>query len=222
MFRKIQSQEDTRLGRAIFAIGLVTAGLASIFLYPFSGLLALGGLTLGCYVLAKSKRNSSAYGAASAKWIIVSSVISLFLFVAIAAPSVLTTHSAMNETSAVSSMLSISGAQREFVKISSGRYGELSELAETTLIDSDLASGSKKGYRFYLRLSTNGFEAFAIPVSYGRFFGTGQRSFYLNERGNLHEGDQKGGEFHPLRMSWLTERKGIVRDDSKIGNSRRG
>ena len=152
MFRKIQSQEDTRLGRAILAIVLVTAGLASIFLYPLSGLLALGGLTLGSYVLVKSKGNPSVYNAASAKWIIVSSAISLLLFVAIAAPSVLTTHTAVNETSAVSSMLSISSAQREFVKISSGRYGELSELAETTLIDPELAGGSKKGYRFYLRL----------------------------------------------------------------------
>jgi hypothetical protein len=194
MFRKIQSQEDTRLGRAILAIVLVTAGLASIFLYPLSGLLALGGLTLGSYVLVKSKGIPSVYNAASAKWIIVSSAISLLLFVAIAAPSVLTTHSAVNETSAVSSMLSISSAQREFVKISSGRYGELSELAETTLIEPELAGGSKKGYWFYLRLRANGFEAFAVPIKYGSILGTGERSFYLNERGNLHEGNRRGGE----------------------------
>src|SRR5436190_4067417 len=164
MFSKMQSQEDTRLGRAILAIVLITAALASIYLYPLSGLLALGGLTLGCYVLVKSKGNPSVYSAAPAKWIIASSAISLFLFVAIAAPGVLTTHSAVDQTSAVSSMLTISNAQREFVKISSGRYGEFIELADKNLIDSDLASGSKNGYRFYLRLNTHGFEAFAVPI----------------------------------------------------------
>src|SRR5260370_16818937 len=86
------------------AIVLVAAAFASIFLYPLSGLLALGGLILGCYVLAKSNGNASTYSAALANWIIVSSVISLVLFVVIAAPVVLTTQDSRHYTSPFSPM----------------------------------------------------------------------------------------------------------------------
>jgi hypothetical protein len=194
MFKRVQPEGNTWIDTVIVAVVSVSAGLFSVFLYPVSGLLAMGGLTLGCYVLFKSKRSPSVYDAASAKWIIMGSSISLSLFIAVGAPSVLTGHIARNETLAVSSMFSISRAEAEFKRISRGRYGSLSELADVSLIDTGLASGVQSGYQFLLRPSPNGFEAFAIPLSYGRISGTGQRSFYTNERGGLHEADKKGGQ----------------------------
>jgi hypothetical protein len=109
---------------------------------------------------------------------------------------VLTTHSAVNEASAVSSILLISKAEREFTtRADRGRYGALHELAESGLIDQELAGGTEKGYRFWLKLKANGgFEAFAVPVKYGSVFGTGTRSFYLDESGVLRQAYKGGGE----------------------------
>ena len=190
------SVSERRIDTAFVAFGSVISGLLSIFLYPLSGFLAIVGLTLGCYTLTKSRGSPSVYSAGSAKWLIVGSLIALFLFGAIAGPNVLTTHSAVNETSAVSSMLLVSKAEREFTtRVTQGRYGALDELAASGLIDQELTGGTEKGYRFWLKLKANGgFEAFAVPLKYGRVFGTGTRSFYLDESGILREAYKRGGE----------------------------
>lgn len=190
------SVREEKLDSSFVAIVSVMAGLLSIFIYPFSGLLALAALILGCYILVKSRGNPSVYSAGSAKWVIAGSLIALVLFFAIAAPSVLTSRSAVNETSALSSILLISKAEREFTtKKTQGRYGALNELAESGLIDQELADGTKNGYRFSLRLKENGgFEAFAEPVKYGSVLGTGTRSFYMDESGLLRQAYKDGGE----------------------------
>lgn len=190
------SVREKKLDTALVATASVMAGLLSIFLYPFSGLLALAALILGCYILVKSRGNPSIYSAGSARWVIAGSLIALVLFVAIAAPGVLTSRSAVNETSAVRSILSISKAEREFTtKKNQGRYGALRELAESGLIGQELAGGTESGYRFSLRLKENdGFEAFAVPAKYGSVLGTGTRSFYLDETGILRQAYKGGGE----------------------------
>lgn len=189
------SASEKTLDTAFFAIVSVIAGVLSIFFYPLSGLLGLAALILGCYILAKSRGNPSVYSAGIAKWVIAGSLIALALFIAIAAPSVLTNRSAANETSAVSTILLISKAEREFTKMTQGRYGALHELAESGLIDQGLAGGTEKGYRFSLKLKEQaGFEAFAVPVKYGSVLGTGARSFYLDETGILRQAYKGGGE----------------------------
>jgi hypothetical protein len=190
------SLSEDQSATTFVAIVSIIAGLVSILIYPFSGLLALAGLALGCYILVKSRRNPPFYSAGSAKWIIVGSLIALFLFAAIAAPNVLTTQSAENETVAVTSIRLISKAEREFAKrLVRGRYGTLTELAEVGLVDQELADGTESGYRFWLRLKANGgFEALAVPVKYGSVFGTGTRSFYLDESGVLRQAVKGGCE----------------------------
>jgi hypothetical protein len=64
------------------------------------------------------------------------------------------------------------------------------------LVDEELASGIKDGYRFRYRIvpaadenSQPGFELAATPVDYGR---TGRRSFLLDAEGRMRGGDKQG------------------------------
>lgn len=90
----------------------VVVGLLSIVVYPLSGLLALIGVSLGVYALINANRSPVNYGSGSAKLLILGSVVAFVVFAAIAAPSGLTAKSAVNETSAVRSLLAILDAQR--------------------------------------------------------------------------------------------------------------
>jgi len=65
-----------------------------------------------------------------------------------------------------------------------------------SLVDADLASGLKGGYRFRYRIvpaieegGEAGFELAAVPSEYGQ---TGRRSFFLDHRGKLRGGDKQG------------------------------
>ncbi len=64
------------------------------------------------------------------------------------------------------------------------------------LVDEELASGLKDGYRFRYRIlpatdenSQPSFELAATPVDYGR---TGRRSFFLDAEGRMRGGDKQG------------------------------
>ncbi|HEX9759642.1 MAG TPA: hypothetical protein VGA40_01915 [Candidatus Acidoferrales bacterium] len=65
-----------------------------------------------------------------------------------------------------------------------------------SLVDAELAAGSKAGYRFRYRIFPAGqdqsearFEIAAVPAEYGR---TGKRSFFLDTTGRLRGGDKQG------------------------------
>ena len=60
------------------------------------------------------------------------------------------------------------------------RYGTLRELYEERLIDAELASGTKAGYRFELTPLETSFRLTAVPIQHGT---TGYGSFYLDESG---------------------------------------
>jgi hypothetical protein len=60
------------------------------------------------------------------------------------------------------------------------RFGTLQELLSNGLIDADLASGAKNGYRFDVRVGKDSFTAIATPQEYDV---TGSWSFYLDESG---------------------------------------
>lgn len=63
------------------------------------------------------------------------------------------------------------------------------------LVDAELASGEKDGYRFRYRIRPDaeggepGFELAATPIEYGR---SGRRSFFLDSSGELRGGDKQG------------------------------
>ena len=66
------------------------------------------------------------------------------------------------------------------VKLEHHRYGTLEDLHQAGLIDAELASGTKSGYRFELTPSETSFKLTATPIQYGS---TGDWSFYLDESG---------------------------------------
>jgi len=68
------------------------------------------------------------------------------------------------------------------------------------LVDAELASGEKAGYRFRYRIRPEaggdepGFELAATPVEYGQ---SGRRSFFLDSSGGLRGGDKQGAVATP-------------------------
>jgi hypothetical protein len=66
------------------------------------------------------------------------------------------------------------------VKLKHHRYGTLEELYNASLIDAELGSGTKAGYRFQLAPLETSFKLTAVPIQYGK---TGDWSFYLDESG---------------------------------------
>ena len=66
------------------------------------------------------------------------------------------------------------------VKLAHHRYGTLEELYKAGLIDAELGSGTKAGYRFELVPLETSFKLTAVPIEYGS---TGDWSFYLDESG---------------------------------------
>jgi hypothetical protein len=98
----------------------------------------------------------------------------------------------VNQREALLSMKTLRDAEAAYkVTKGAGRYGNLKELGAAGLIDSSLASGSKEGYRFEVRVRGDSFEAIAIPIKY---LDTGIMSFYLDHTGVIRYRDKEGGE----------------------------
>jgi hypothetical protein len=94
-----------------------------------------------------------------------------------------------NESIARSLLQTVASAESTFQSTKGdGRYGTLEELLTEGLISKDLLE--KYGYKIDVAVSSNRFEAVAIPVEYGR---TGRISFFVDESGVLRGGDHAGG-----------------------------
>jgi hypothetical protein len=94
-----------------------------------------------------------------------------------------------NESIAKSLLQTVASAEATFQSTKGdGRYGTLEELLAEGLISKDLLE--KYGYKIGVSVSSNRFEAIAIPVEYGR---TGRISFFVDESGVLRGGDHAGG-----------------------------
>ena len=111
------------------------------------------------------------------------------IIAAIAAPNLMRSRQAANESSAISSLRAIDSAQITYRFSEGGGVNFANTLAilnTSQKIDNKLASGSKSGYNFTMAGvdQTNGvpsyFDLIANP-SFRGFFGTGQRSFASNE-----------------------------------------
>lgn len=87
----------------------------------------------------------------------------------------------LNIESAVNSLRSVRVAEESYRgKLAPHKYGTLEELYKAGLIDAELGSGTKAGYRFELVASKTSFKLTATPIQYGS---TGDWSFYLDESG---------------------------------------
>jgi len=185
-------QKRKGLAVASFVVGLLS--LATL------GLLVVGSVVGLVIARIALKRIRGQPGRSGGKGFAIAGLITnamslLLLAAAIVLPCPLMAKVAVNESSAFSSLLVVHKAEADF-RSRSGRYGSLGELADAGVVESDLACGSKDGYRFEVVAKSDSFEATATPLIYRdrmwRLKGTGKRSFYVSELGVMHESDKKG------------------------------
>ena len=94
-----------------------------------------------------------------------------------------------NESIAKSLLRTVASAEATFQSTKGdGRYGTLEELLSEGLVSKDLLE--KYGYKIDVAVSSNRFEALAIPLEYGK---TGRLSYFVDESGVLRGGDHGGG-----------------------------
>ena len=93
-------------------------------------------------------------------------------------------------------MITIREAEAAF-RAAHGRYGTFQELASDRLIQSSIATGVFRGYKFTLVVAAaDSYEAHAVPTEYGAnaYSGTGKISLYLNQSGLIRGRDKRGEE----------------------------
>jgi len=113
---------------------------------------------------------------------------------AIAIPSMIKSQQAARETAVVGDLKTLESAEATFqLTKGHGAFGSLQDLGTEGIIDSNFASGKKEGYTFTCDPLTAengppGYDATAKPLSTGKF-GTGNRSFAVNETNVIYEAD---------------------------------
>lgn len=200
------------------AVASLVVGIISFLTLSFVGIGAITGIVLGIIALSKIKKNPAQYGGQGMAIAgLLTSVLSILIAVplvimlAIALPNLLASRMAANEASAINLLRTIDSSEATYQATrGNGQFGTLRELAADNLIDSTLASGTKNGYRFTVRVKpalTPGeaasYEAVATPVRYRR---SGRRSFYIDETGVIRFADIRGGEANeydpPINAEW--------------------
>ena len=159
-------------------------------------LLAPIAVVMGIVALRKATKNPMTYGGKgfAIAGIAVGSVVCVFfvpLIAAIAIPNLLAARKAANEGAALSSMETIAIAQATYVSTyGAGSCGDLMTLATKNLIDAQLASGKKSGYRFTAggEHASAGCEIRATPETLSH----GNRSFYFSSLDNVVRVATKG------------------------------
>jgi type IV pilus assembly protein PilA len=122
--------------------------------------------------------------------LIVVTIIGIIASIAI--PNILASRRAANEGSAQSSMRTISSCEATYkFTYGNGTYTDLAGLAQKTLTDDVLASGSKSGYSFLANpvAGQPQFWSYALPLVTSGIAQTGTRRFAITEDGVLR-GDQ--------------------------------
>ena len=94
----------------------------------------------------------------------------------------------MNEMIAISVLQMIANGEENYKKTAgNGSYGSIDELVEHKMLGREMLD--KYGYRFVVTTSSQGFEAVATPVEYGK---SGIRSFFIDQS-KIVRGDDHGG-----------------------------
>ena len=189
--------EDQKKGMAIFALVL---GILSFFTFGLLGVGAITGIVLACVAMGRAKREPWKYGGHGLAIAgLVLSIVSLVTIVpigiiaGIAVPNLMVARRAANEASAIASMRTIMSAEATYYS-NSNKYATLEELGAMGLVDAQLASGTKNGYKFTLKSTSEegnpeGFEAVGVPIEYRS---TGRRSFYVDESFVIRAADNLG------------------------------
>jgi len=191
-------QERLKQGLAIFSLVL---GIISFFTFSLLFVGAIVGIITAAVAMGRVKREPWRYGGRSLAIAgLALSITSLVggvpvgIIAAIAIPNLRASRMAANEGSAVGSLRQISQAQADY-KANLNRYATLEELGSEQLIDPNLASGVRHGYRFTLELKPadgmhpEGFELTAVPLTYRS---SGRRSFFIDESLVVRATDNQG------------------------------
>lgn len=95
-----------------------------------------------------------------------------------------------NESQAIANLRTLIGAEYTFAATSGfGNYGSLSQLAQNSLINSNLANGQLCGYNFKIQFTSQIFHINATPQYYSV---SGNRSFYTDQTGIIRGADKQG------------------------------
>jgi hypothetical protein len=93
-----------------------------------------------------------------------------------------------NERLAIGMLWSITNAQRQYKEDKKTGYASLEELLAANLVQKDMMEAS--GYKFEIRLVSDGYEISAVPVEYGK---TGKLSFFMSHGTYVIRGADHGG-----------------------------
>jgi type IV pilus assembly protein PilA len=187
------------------AITSLIVGVMSFLTLGLLGVGAVVAFVTGIVALKKTRKQPAIYGGEgfAVAGIVLGSISALMfayvlLIAAIAVPNLLASRRAANEAAVIASLRKISSAEATYysTKGLSRWYGTLQDLGERDLIDQALASGTKYGYRFDLKMTGSSFEVTATPLTYGRTSSPGTRSFYLSSNDGyvIRAADKKGLE----------------------------
>jgi uncharacterized protein DUF3352 len=91
-----------------------------------------------------------------------------------------------NERVAMGNLIAIAVAEAR-IKKEKGSYTTLEELISQQAVNREVLDGH--GYKFFLTIAGESFEAVAVPIEYGK---TGKVSFFINESSVLRGGDHGG------------------------------
>ena len=193
------------------AVAALILGLLSFLTFGLLGVGAVIGIILSVKAMGRVNREPWKYGGrgmAIAGLVLsitsLASALPVGIVAAIAIPNLLAARRAANEASAIHTLKTISSAEFAY-QSSLAKFGTLEELAANGLIDKNLASGNKNGYRFEVTLDSSNPEAFevtGVPVTYGS---SGTRSFYVDESFVIRAGDNSGGPSSKLDEPLGTE-----------------
>jgi type II secretory pathway pseudopilin PulG len=176
-----------RAGHAIASLAIGIAGFCTFGLFLIGSVV---GTILGIVALKKEGREPARYGgrgmAIAGIVLNIAALVMIFpmgIIAAIAIPNLLASRRAANEASALNTIRVVATAEQTYQAMDArGEYGDLSELIGEHLIDPQLSSGVKNGYRFTLVNTDDDFEFSATPVGEA-----GRRSFlYSSEDGEVH------------------------------------
>ncbi|HZS43962.1 MAG TPA: DUF3352 domain-containing protein [Blastocatellia bacterium] len=93
-----------------------------------------------------------------------------------------------NEFMAIANIREIYTAEQQRL-IDKGSYAPLDTLISEKLVSDSSSSSENSGYKYEVKVTGNGLEITAVPVTYGK---TGRRSFIMNEKGEIRGADHGG------------------------------